>query len=310
MELGQPPMEGLVRSAVKILITGATGFIGSHLLERLAGEGHDIIVLKRSTSDTRRIGHLLNRIKCFDIDNGDLKTILEGERPELIVHLATNYGRKGETIREIVESNVEVPSVLVATAMDNGLKGFINTDTTAPDAYSFYASTKKAFLPLLNYFHKGKGLKVISIKLGYVYGPKDDDSKFIPRLIKGILAGETVDASPGMQKRDFVFVEDVVDAYLGAISLMERMDEGFVSVEIGSGESTTLREFAGIVEELASRKADVNWGALPYRKNEVFDSKADIKGAEEVLGWRPQHTLREGMMRTVEWYTGGGVSGD
>ena len=287
---------------MKILVTGATGFIGSHLVKRLIYDEYDVIVLKRSTSDTWRIKDVLNKVKSYDLDKIDLKTVIEDEIVDLIIHVATNYGRKGESPEDIIKSNITFPSVLIDIALKNGLKGFINTDTSVIDTYSFYASTKKAFLHLLNYFHKERDLNVINLQLEYVYGPQDDGSKFIPYLIQGILDDGSVDASPGMQKRDFIFVDDVVDAYVKAIGLIEGMDKDFIAFGIGSGESISLRDFAEIVEELTLKEARINWGSLPYRKNEIFETKADIEKTKEALNWYPRHSIKEGLRKTIEWY--------
>ncbi len=287
---------------MKILLTGATGFLGSHLLPEITKKGYEIIILKRSFSNTWRIEYLLDKVKSYNIDKTDIRTIFENETVDLIIHLATNYGKKGEKVKNIVESNITFPSVLIETALDNGLKAFINTDTSTIDTYSVYSSTKKAFLHILNYFHKEKELKIINLQLEYVYGPKDDDYKFIPYLVKSILNGELMDVSPGNQKRDYIFVEDIVSAYVKAIDLIDNMDNDFLTFEIGSGKSITLKEVASILEKLCSKKANINWGALGYRKNEIFDLTADITKAKELLNWQPKYTLERGLKKTIEWF--------
>ena len=310
MEFRQPPLEGLERLVMEqILVTGATGFIGSHLVERLIHDKYDVIILKRSTSDTWRIKDVLHQVKKYDLDKTGIETIFQNEAVGLIIHLATNYGRQGETIKDIIESNITFPSVLIDSALKKGLKGIVNIDTSAIDACSFYASTKKAFLHILNYFNKHNGVKIASLQLQYVYGPKDDDSKFIPRLIKSVIRAETIDASPGMQKRDFVFVEDVVDAFIRTIDFMEKIDKDFITLEIGSGKSISLRNFAAIVEDLASKKSWINWGSLAYRKNEIFDSKAHIEKTKELLDWCPKYTLNAGLRKTIDWYMRGKGNG-
>ncbi len=310
MEFRKAVLEDMEGLNLNVWVTGATGFIGSHLVKRLVSQDkYNITILKRSNSNVWRIKDILSKVESYDIDKVNLKTFIENETVGLIVHLATNYGRSGESVEAIIESNITFPSTLIDIALKNGLKGFINTDTSVIDTYSFYASTKKAFLHLLNCFHKERDLNVINLQLEYVYGPQDDDSKFIPYLIKGILDNRSVNASPGMQKRDFIFVDDVVDAYVKAIGLIEGMDKDFISLEIGRGESISLRDFAGIIENLTSKKSRINWRALPYRKNEIFDSRADIKKAKELLNWQPKHNLEEGLRKTIRWYLKGNCHG-
>ena len=99
---------------MKILVTGATGFIGGHLVERLVYDGYDVIILKRSSSDVRRITNILDKVKSYDLDKSDLETIIEKERVNLIVHTATCYGRRGEDIETLIESNSETSRKSVA----------------------------------------------------------------------------------------------------------------------------------------------------------------------------------------------------
>lgn len=302
MGFGESTLEDLERLVVKVLVTGATGFIGSHLAERLVNDGYDIVILKRSTSDTKRITPISNRVTFYDLDKNGMKAIVEKEPVDLIIHAATCYGRKGETIEKLIESNITFPSFLIDIALNNGLKGFINADTSTEDTYSLYSSTKKAFLHILNYFHKEKDLKIINLQLEYVYGPGDDDSKFIPLLIKGILNDSPVRASLGIQKRDFIFVEDVVDAFVKAVDFIRKMNKDCISIEIGSGESMSFKKLADILEKLTSKKSIINWGAIDYRKNEIFSLKADLKKAYEFLGWEPKYDLEEGLKKTINWY--------
>ena len=155
---------------------------------------------------------------------------------------------------------------------------------------------------ILNYFYKEKGLKIINLQLEYVYGPKDDDSKFIPNVIKNILNGKAINASLGMQKRDFIYVSDIVNAIDKAVNFLKSMDNDFITFEIGTEESISLRDFVTKVENLSSKQAYVNWGSLAYRKNEIYDSKADIKKAKKLLGWQPKYNLNEGLKKTIDWY--------
>ncbi len=305
MGLRQTTVEDLEGTKVRILITGATGFIGSSVATRLFADGHRLTLLKRTGSDTGRIKDLLHKVAVYDIDVHSLEEIIAGETPELIVHLATNYGRSGESPIDIVETNIGFPSALIDAALRSGLKYFINTDTAAPQEYTFYASTKKAFLHPLGFFCKEKALKVVSLKLEYVYGPGDDDNKFIPYMIKSVLSGEEVDASGGEQKRDFIHLDDVVDAYASAVASIVEMEEDYISIDIGSGQSISLKAFASLVADFSTIDMKINWGARPYKKNEIFDSKADITKAEKILGWHPKRALHDVLKDTVDSYRQG-----
>ena len=285
-------------------MTGATGFIGSHLVRKLVQRGFEVIIFKRSTSNTWRIEDLLGVVKIHDVDKYNMEDILEEAPVNIIVHMSTCYGRKNESIEEIIESNITFPINLLDTAFRKSVRCFINTDTSLGNASSFYDVTKKGFVAMLHYYLK-RGLRVINLKLEYVYGPYDDYSKFIPSLINSTLIGKTLLATEGIQKRDFVYIDDVTEAYIHALKLLtnaKNIWDRILDIEIGSGTSITLREFASIVEEAASKKANIKWGGLPFRNNEVFDSKAALESAREVLGWKPCHNIHDGVKKTVEWY--------
>ena len=130
---------------MNILITGSTGFLGSHIVKRLIKQ-HNITILNRSTSNLWRISSLVDALATYNLDITDLKEMFIEQKIETIVHLATNYGRNNETVREIVNTNILFPTELVEIALESGIKTFINTDTSARIDNSFYTSSKKAFL--------------------------------------------------------------------------------------------------------------------------------------------------------------------
>lgn len=287
---------------MRILVAGATGFIGSHLTRKLLAEGHDVIILKHSISDIQRIKDVFPKLKSYDVDRIGIEVIFENEEVDVVVHLATSYGRKGESMRDIIETNILFPSLLIDGMLKKEIRGFINTDTFFTDTYTLYSSTKKAFMRILNFFSANRDLKVINLRLEHVYGPQDSDYKFVPFLIKSILTGSPMKASEGKQRRDFVYVDDVVDAYVQALRYLSNAKENFIEFEIGTGISVSLREFAALVEEISSRRGNIAWGAIPYRENEIFDSRADITKAEKLLNWVPKHGLKEGLEKTIHWY--------
>jgi len=128
-----------------ILITGATGFLGSHLVEKLLSDGFNIIVLKRSFSNVWRIKHLLDKLISYDIDKISLERIFEENKIDVIIHTATLYGRKKEKIYEIIESNFILPLKLLELAVINNTKSFINTDTSLPKHLNYYSLSKNQF---------------------------------------------------------------------------------------------------------------------------------------------------------------------
>ena len=287
----------------KILITGATGFLGSHLLPTLIKKGYDIIILKRSFSNTWCIQDVLHQIRSYDIDKIDIKKVFDENEIGGIIHLATDYGRKNDNdIIRMIETNIELPTKLLDLGIKYGVNYFINTHTSADNKYNLYSATKSAFTEIARYFIANYQVKFINMRLEYMYGEKDDYTKFAPFVIKSILEGKEISATKGEQRRDFIYVHDVVDAYLKVLDNLGNLNDNFIEYEIGTGKSVTLRDFVSKIEEEINKKANIKWGAIPYKKNEIFDSKANIEKAKKILGWYPKYDISSGLKRTVNWY--------
>jgi len=285
-------------------MTGATGFFGSHLLSTLIKKGYDIIIIKRSFSNTWRIQNVISQIKNYDIDKVDIKKIFNENEIEGIIHLATDYGRKNNNdIIQMFKANIELPAKLLELGTKHEVNFFINTHTFWSSKYGLYSSMKNSFIEIAKYFTANFKVKFINMKLEHMYGEKDDCSKFIPFVIKSILQDSEIKATEGVQKRDFIYVKDVVDAYLEVLDNLRNLDEEFIEFEIGTGKSISLRDCVSKMEEEINEKANIKWGAISYEKNEIFDSKANIEKAKNILGWYPNYDLNSGLKKTIKWYS-------
>ena len=286
-----------------IILTGATGFLGSHLLNNINRKKYNVIILKRSFSDIWRIKDVISQIKSYDIDKVDIERVFNENKIGGIIHLATDYGRKNNNdIIQMSKVNIELPAQLLDLCTKYGIRFFINSHTSTNNKYSLYSATKSAFTEIARYFIANYQVKFINMRLEYMYGEKDDYSKFVPFAIKSILEGKEIRATKGEQRRDFIYVQDVVDVYLKVLDRLENIGDEMIEFEIGTGESVSLKDFLGKIEEKIGKKANIKWGEIPYRKNEIFDSKADIKKAKKYLGWSPKYDISNGLKKTIDWY--------
>lgn len=288
---------------MNILLTGATGFLGSHLLPELIKKEHKVIILRRSFSDDWRIKNYISQVKSYEIDKINIEKVFKDNKIDVIIHLATDYGRKNNNdIMKMIEPNIKLPSMLLDLAVKNRVKMFINSDTSFDSKYTLYSATKKAFLEMAKFFISNFDIKFVNMVLEYIYGEKDDVSKFVPFVIYNILKGKEIKATQGEQKRDFIYVKDVTNAYIAVLDSVKNFKENYIEFNIGTGKSISLRDFIKVVEKITEKKAKIKWGALPYRKCEVFDSKDDISNAKKILGWKPKTSLEDGLEKTIEWY--------
>ncbi len=290
-----------------ILITGATGFLGSRVLEMLVERGYGAVVLKRSFSDTWRIGKgLLGKVAAYDIDKTGLEKPFAENRIDAVVHTATSYGRSGESASRIAETNLLFPLKLLELALANKAGAFINTDTVLPESLNFYAMSKRQFAAYAKKLCGGRGcrMKFINLGLEHMYGPKDNGTRFVPRLINAMLSGEpSIDLTEGRQRRDFIYIDDVAGAYATVLSSIGKFGEGFSELDVGTGKPIEIRELAMLVKELCNAKTELLFGAIPYREGEVMESTAK-SGRLRELGWKANTNIKEGLEKTIEWSRG------
>jgi nucleoside-diphosphate-sugar epimerase len=282
---------------LRIMLTGATGFLGSNLLAALLRKDYEVIVIKRSTSNTRRIANYLDQVTCLDCDVPEFSAQLAQQKVDVVIHAATNYGRTGDGVSTIFAANTVLPLQLLDWAVKNQVKTFINTDTVLPANLNPYALSKAQFLAWGQYFSQRSPLHFINIKLEHMFGPGDDSSKFTTHIIESCRQHvPEIKLTLGEQQRDFIYIDDVISAYL---TLVEQEGSGFDEYELGSGQIITIREFAEMAHRLSHSKSILLFGAIPYRDNEMMYSVANINKLQ-ALGWKMQYTVEHGIRKTLQ----------
>jgi nucleoside-diphosphate-sugar epimerase len=142
--------------------------------------------------------------------------------------------------------------------------------------------------------------------LEHFYGPGDDATKFVSNILRALISGDAaIPLTPGLQRRDFIYVDDVVDAFLCVMKALEGETCGYFDFEVGSGESFSIEEFVTLAKGLCGNETTrLEFGALPYRLNEPMEVTVDV-GKLHALGWRARYGLREGLLRTVQFEKAG-----
>ncbi len=284
-----------------ILLSGATGFLGSYLLKRLIQEGFNVIVLKRSTSDTYRIKELLEEITYYDVDKTDIEEIFKNHTIDMVLNTVTDYGRGNNRISGILETNLMFSLKLLENAVANSVKTFINTDTLLDKDLNAYALSKDQFVQWMRFL--SDKMQMINIKIEHMYGPLDDESKFIYWVIKQLKQNvDKIDLTSGVQKRDFIYIDDIVEAYMTIIKNSTTFSS-FEEFELGSANAVKVKEFLGTlyrqVKERQPLTTTLNFGAVDYRARENMCMQADISRLLS-LGWKPKVTLNEGIKKILD----------
>lgn len=293
---------------MKIAITGATGFFGSHLVKSFVKQGYEVIALKRSFSDTSRIENFLEHIQTYDVDRISLNKIFQENHVDVVIHAATNYGKGNASYSQVMDANVMFPLQMIEALGSVGQPTtFINTDTffnnSKFNSYNYlnaYGLSKKYFIELAEKYVQNNvtEIQLINVKLEHLYGPLDDNSKFVMSIINDLLNNEpNINLTKGDQQRDFIYVEDAVKAYACIIEQRSRL-ERISSFELGTGVATSIRHFVDLAKEVIGSNTYLNYGGLPNRDNEILYSRAECSGLHN-LGWNSTVTIKEGIENLV-----------
>lgn len=298
----------------KVIITGATGFIGRHLARTLVASGACVYGLSRGASDCADVRNFV----CDITDRARLNEIVSEIRPAYIFHLAANKARRAEIedFRQCFDENLIGPlNLLEACLASPGVSRFVTLGTceeyggadapyleaTREVPVSAYSCSKVAMTQLLQTYHRIHGFPVVVLRPSLAYGPGQGDEMFLPALIRSLLSGQRFAMSRGEQTRDFVYIDDVVEALLLAAVRPEAIGQ---VINISSGTPTRIVDVTRLAVDLIGNgvEALLDIGKIAYRQGEAMNYWADRTKAGQLLGWEPGVGLHDGMARTVAYY--------
>lgn len=302
-----------------LLITGGTGFIGSHLIRRLVREGHTIISLQRRASSPQRIADCIHTITVYPIpDDLKLDAIFTTYPIDGVIHLATDYVKypsSSEEIQRMTEANIVFPALLLDAAGRHNVSFFLNTgtcfeyeptkekisETSVIKPFNYYAATKLAFEELLKAQAREHGIPAATLKLFFPYGEQDNDKLFVI-LIRTLLHNEKIAISKGEQYLNYTYVSDIVDAYIKAISYLRSSQATEYQVfNIGSDEAITLKDAVILLETITGKTGIISL-TKEYAEGEIMQMVSDNSKAKKVLNWNPTIRMEEGLRRMISYY--------
>lgn len=285
----------------RVVLTGATGFLGSHLAAAMHAAGHEVIALKRRSSSLHRVAAISSELTMLDVDAIDFDQIFTRfGKVDTIIHTATCYGRNNESVSEIFSANTEFPLHLLDAGSRAGVRAFINTDTILDKYLNLYAFSKNQLLEWGKFFSHQKKITFWNLKLEHFYGAGDDPTKFTAHVINSCLANvPEFKLTLGEQRRDFIHIDDVVSAYMTLLAHIDEAKPELMEFDIGSGLSVPIRHFVETVKRITGSTTHLNFGALPYREGEVMQSVANVQPLI-ALGWRCIYDIERGIGQVVE----------
>jgi dolichol-phosphate mannosyltransferase len=294
-------------------VSGAAGFLGANLVRRLIADGHEVSAILQPTTDTWRLDDIddLRRIEGDIADEADVDRAFVVARADWIFHLAAHGAYSFQTnVVAMSHSNVVGMATILAAAQRHGCTVLINTGTSSeygdrdhappedepPRPNSDYAATKAA-ATWLCLRARQRGVPVTTLRLYSAYGPFEEERRLVPTLLRAALAGKWPPLADPTVVRDYVYVEDVVDAYIAAASapLLSPV------YNVASGVQTSLADIVARVGEIFSIREEPAWGGYPKRAWDTQVWVGDPALIRAELGWKATTTLTEGMTRSADW---------
>lgn len=305
---------------MKVLVTGATGFVGSHLVRHLVEKGCEVYVIHRQESNLWRIADLVSQVQLISCDLLNLtdENNLPNIKFDVCIHAAW-YAVPGKYLA--AQENISFLNATLALAtklQELGCEHFIGigscfeydtslgylSETSPTKPQHLYSASKLATQLVLEQWAKVSGTKFTWIRLFYQYGAFEDQKRLVPSVINSLLQQNPVQLTLGEQVRDFLHIEDVAAA-IYAIAQAELL--GIVNV--GSGQPVTVREIAGAIGKILGNSELLDFGAIPYSPSDPKFICANNYRLRQETSWTPRYTLETGLIETIDWWKKVLVSG-
>jgi dolichol-phosphate mannosyltransferase len=305
-------------NAKTVLLTGGTGFVGANLARRLLGEGHRVHLLVRERFQTWRTDGIRNDVAFHPVALADamaVKAVLSRVRPDWVFHLAVHGAYSWQTgFDEMLRTNLHGTINLVEASLAAGTGVIVNTgssseygardhapqETEELEPNSHYAVTKAAAVMYCRYMAQAHGARIPTLRLYSVFGPYEDPNRLLPKLVKTGLEGGLPPLADPETARDFVYVDDVVDAYL--LAAAKRTSEAGAIYNVASGTETKLRQAVEIARRVMGVQAEPVWNTMPGRN---WDTTVWVGNSDKLrreLNWQPRYSFEAGLRRMIDWH--------
>jgi CDP-paratose synthetase len=278
----------------KILITGASGSLGRNIAKKLYDEGNDICALVRTSS---RLDKDYKKIVINDTD--DYKNEIKNFAPEIIIHAACLYGVNAETQAEMMFTNYLLGLTLISSIENQKFKSvFINIGTSLECNINQYSYLKNKFVKdAKSYIEDKQSIKFINLITHNVYGADFTKNNIINQVVYKCLKNEDIELTSGLQKKDFIYIEDFISAVFIVIKNVNKF-KNIQDIDIGTGYQISIKELAQLIKEKSESQSKLNLGII--QKN--FLEKDQIANIEtlKILGFKVEYDLDKGLEKVIE----------
>lgn len=301
----------------RILVTGAGGFVGANLVRRLVEDGHRVTGVLAPGGDQWRVNGLQERTELVDVDLRDqdaVRRLVHRVAPEWTFHLAAHGAYSWQQdARRILDTNLMATVALIDVCREFGCDAFVHAGSSSEYGFkdhapseeeltepnSRYAVAKAAASLFCGYVARYEQFPAVTLRLYSVFGPYEDPRRLVPAVVINARRNELPPLVAPEVARDFVWVDDVVEAFLLAAEAAGSR-RGTV-YNVGSGVQTSMAELVDIARRVLDIDAEPTWGSMPERAWDATSWVADNRRIQEELGWQPRTDLAEGLRRTAAW---------
>lgn len=290
---------------MKILITGATGFIGKTLVPYLFQHANIDICLLVRNEEKAKILFPNCKVKLISIIKNDWETQVIKYQPDVVLHLATYFTGKHDnnSIQQLISSNILFTALLLEAISHTHCKYFVNIGTftefiNGAGEYlpnNLYSATKTSVRPIIHYYQILSKWNWINVIIYSPYGRQNSSKKVIDYLIDAIDSQTPIAFSPGEQILDFIHVDDIANFFVTLLSQLEQLTESYYQFHLGTGTGHTIKEVAHIIEKVFKKPINANWGGRDYTPLDPMYAVAPINKNIDILGWKSHITLEEGI---------------
>ena len=300
------------------MVTGAAGFVGANLVAHLSRNGCEVHILVKPDSNLWRIESCVSEVAVHEVDladGPDVRKIVGTERPEIVFHLATSYahprlpGEREKTIQTDVLGTLHLLDALesldlerfvhIGSSLEYGHRSRPLQEEDRLEPSTFRGVAKASAALLCQQCARARQWPLVILRLFSVYGPWEEPGRLIPTAIMAARSDGEIDLTVSGVRHDFIYIEDVVNACL--VAVLRPLPPGEI-INIGSGRQWTNYEVVQMIQDISGRSIKVGSGVFPSRHSDTRHWVADIGKARQLLDWEPQHTLEQGLKKTISWF--------
>lgn len=279
---------------MNFLILGSTGYLGSRLIHELVGRGNSVVGTIRGSSDVSRLEDIESKIRLIPADVTAVETSMQYEKYDWIINVAGNYGRSTKLYQSVLLSNIDFPLYILDLATERKVPNYMTISTGLPEEMNMYSFSKGIFARFGKFYSEKHNINFFNMKLQMFYGADEPLDRFIPQIVYKMIKGEDVNVTLGTQHRDIIAVDDVIGAVM---SVIDAEDVGYHDIEVGSGESPTIKEILEYIKAESASASNINYGAVPMREDEP-DCIANLKQLND-YGYKIKYDWKSGLSKMI-----------